>query len=278
MSSLASAATLNKSEFTEYFLNSAKTVTNLSFIVYGPLDIHSKDVNGFKLITLLDNAYMQYQASPKDIDTIIARHITEMQARRVILSVNHGMAIRAVIKPISYLETMKGQLKQSGVVEEDSNIVYRKLNEELLVFYVFDTQSEIRMLTKKDLIENHIDEKVLAEVAADNISLYFTVHGVIARLEKVGNAKIYKAYLLDDSYLASILLVKRYWSKKTLDVEGDILAFVPARDVVLITGSEDAEGKKIAESIAANHFKEHPDAISPKGYIYQNGAWNLYKP
>jgi hypothetical protein len=62
--------------------------------------------------------------------------------------------------------------------------------------------------------------------------------------------------LLDENYEASILLIDEYWTRKNFDVAGDIVVFVPARNVVMVTGSEDEEGLRIASIVAQNGYDE----------------------
>jgi uncharacterized protein YtpQ (UPF0354 family) len=164
------------------------------------------------------------------------------------------------------------------LADRDVPLVFHKLNDDLYAFYVFDTETGMRMITKKDLPSSQVEERDLDGISARNLAAYFEKKSVrIRRLDNTGAAKIYKVSL-DENYEASILLLQQYWNKQTFDVAGDIIVFLPARNVVLVAGSQDAEGMRIAGYLANKGFKELGYAISPHAYSFQNGEWRRYAP
>jgi uncharacterized protein YtpQ (UPF0354 family) len=275
----AFAAQMSESQFTEAFAKQAKaSIKDVNFKIVQPLQINTKNVNGYELTIFLGNAYAQYTSSPSNLQSIIDSQISSIKSQQQILGSQTSTAIFAVLKPADYLATVKKQLSQTNLAAKDIPLVFDKINDDLYVFYVFDTENGMRMITKKDLADSKVEEKSVRAIAVKNLSDYFAKKQVaIRRIEKTGTAKVY-AVSLDENYEASILLLDKYWNKRTFDVSGDIVAFFPARNVVLVTGSSDKEGLRIAGYLANSGFKELGYAISPNGFKYNAGAWGLYQP
>ncbi|MFC5476370.1 DUF1444 family protein [Paraherbaspirillum soli] len=277
VTSLAFAASMTEDEFTQQFTRQAKAaLKEVQFNIVRPLQINSKDVNGYELTVFLDNAYAQYMSSPAKLQFIIESQINSIKSQRQVLASKAVNSIFAVVKPADYLATVKKQLSQAGLGDKEIPLVFDKINDDLYVFYVFDTESGMRMITKKDLAENRIDEKTIRLVATQNLAAYFEKKGVnIRRLDQAGSAKVYMVSL-DENYEASVILLNKYWNKKTFDVSGSLVAFVPARNVVVVTGSGESEGLRIAAYLANTGYKELGYAISPKGFLYEAGSWKSY--
>ena len=79
-----------------------------------------------------------------------------------------------------------------------------------------------------------------------------------------------------DSYDSSRMLLTELIYR--LSVDGDPVAFVPNRDVLLITGKNNVAGLRVMlKTGSESHFKQgHP--VSPNLYVLVDGAWNLYMP
>ncbi|HPT48741.1 MAG TPA: DUF1444 family protein [Accumulibacter sp.] len=279
VSSLSFASQMLESDFTQYFTNRASEVLkDVQFRVLRPLQVNSKDVNGYELTIFLDNAYAQYRSVPDNLRSIVDSHIQSIRSQRDLLGAKTAKSIFGVVKPADYLITVRRQLTQAGLGDKELPLVFERVNDELYVFYVFDSDNGIRMITKKDLAEIKVAETTIRSIATQNLSTYFDKKGVTIRpLDKIGNAKVYLVSL-DENYEASILLLSKYWNKQTFDVRGQLVAFVPARNMVLVTGAGDSEGMRIAGYLASSAFKEAGYAISPKGFVNEAGSWKVYKP
>ena len=274
ISSLSFAVQMTEQEFTRNFVEKAgQTFEHLQLQIIQPLQVRSIDASGYEFAIFLDNAYGQYTSNPEELDSIIASHIRSIGSGKELFSSNTNTSILAVIKPADYLATVKRQLAESGLADKDIPLVFEKINEDLYIFFVFDTERGMTMLTKQDLTLHKLEERSLRAIATRNLTAYFEKNNVnIRRLQDTGSAKVYSVSL-DDNYEASILLLEEYWNKEHFDVAGSIVAFAPARNVVIVTGALDAEGMSIASYLGSAGFKELGYAISPNGYTYDGGSW-----
>jgi len=277
--SMAYASPMGEKEFTLFFVNQAKhALKGVQFEMVQPLQLNSKNLDGYELTVFLNNAYAQYTSSPTNSQSIIDSQINSIRSQYQSLSTKNNGSIFAVVKNAEYLINVKKQFSQAGLGDKDVPLVYNEINDELYSFFVFDSDNGMRMITKKDLSENKIDRKKIHSIAVKNMSSYFDRKGLsIRRLDKTGSAKVYSVSL-DENYEASILLINKYWNKHTFDVSGNIVAFVPARNVVIVTGSNDREGLRIATSLANSGFKELGNHYSPNGYLFEAGTWKPFKP
>lgn len=277
-SSLALSAPMSELKFTGHFVGQASSeLDNIKFSIIQPLQVYSKDANGYELNIFLNNAYLQYTSNPKHLKTIIDSHISSVKSQHLSLASQSPSSIFAVIKSADYLTAAKNQLIEANLPDKNIDFVYEKINDDLYCFYVFDSESGMQLITTKDLEERKIDANTIRSTAIHNLTEHFENNVNIRRLEHTGNARIFTVSL-DESYEASIILLDKYWNKEIFKVEGEIITFVPARNVVIVTGSQDTEGMRIAAHIAESGFNELGYAISQNGYKYESGNWTSYKP
>lgn len=274
----ALAAGISERAFTDAFVQQARAaISDMEIIVEGPLQLTTKAKDGTVGTLFLTNAYAQYTANPDALQNIFGNQIAALKGTIVAFDDYSSSSIFAVIKPADYVSTVAAQRAKADVSQEIS-LVVETLNEDLRVLYVLDTEASMQMLTKDGVKKAGLEEAALRPVAVKNLRKYFSEKPVkIERLEQTGKAAIYQV-LLDENYEASILLIDDYWNKKTFDVAGDIVVFVPARNVVIVTGSEDKEGLRLASYVAKSGYDELGYAISPHGYRRAAGGWTRFEP
>ena len=67
------------------------------------------------------------------------------------------------------------------------------------------------------------------------------------------------------------------WTKDQFPVKGDIVVYVPSRDTVLITGSEDEEGLSRIKEIISDPENNWSHIVAEVGFIRINDKWEVYK-
>jgi uncharacterized protein YtpQ (UPF0354 family) len=274
--SVANAAPLSEDEFTREFVARASAeLKDRKFDILGPLQVHTQNVDGSGEMTInLDNAYTRYTSDPATLDRVIANHISSTREAPPEADAASDSSIMAVVKPIDYLLAVKKQLTGGG---PGNDLVFERLNEDLVVVFVFDTENSMRLVMKKDLEQRKMSTATLHALAVKNLAAFFATRVRIERLKNTGDARLYGVGL-DENYEASALLLEKYWTRETFDVRGDIVVFVPARDSVLVTGSQDKEGLRLAARVAEKAYQEMAYSISPLGYVRRDGKWKRFKP
>lgn len=232
-----------------------------------PLALSIAYPDGGTMNSFLDNAYIEYQKDPDNIDTVIVAYASGLDQTRELESAEFTLAeVMPVIKDINYIEQVGEMLKEA---DADNGLVYEPLNEELFVVYVFDTPTSIRFMTQSDLVELGVEQSSLREAALTNLQ------NVLQHVQLEGDPASLSMLVADGMYEASMLLFDGIWSKQQFPVKGDIVVYVPARDVVLITGSEDMVGlATIQEILFDKQGFAHP--ISKSGFVFKSGKWEHF--
>jgi uncharacterized protein YtpQ (UPF0354 family) len=82
--------------------------------------------------------------------------------------------------------------------------------------------------------------------------------------------------IADGANEASLLLLPELWTMRKLKVDGDFVVALPTRDVLVVTGSNDADAIRRVRALAQKGFAEGPYSISPKLYRFRDGKLNEF--
>lgn len=116
----------------------------------------------------------------------------------------------------------------------DDSPVQRQLVADLLVFYAFDADSHYEIISCKNLKQLGVTADELHERALHNLGgLQLQV-----RAHKVD--RIF-AFTAGGNYEATLILLPEVWKSVSQMVSGRIVAAVPARDILFVTGDADPE-------------------------------------
>jgi hypothetical protein len=213
----------------------------------------------------LGNAYSDYLKDPDALDRILRAHLAmdvESQTWQPAGDTRH--LILPVIKPKIWLTTALDQLKALGVqtAGDDLPFIVTPLVGDVLVTYVEDGAHGMRflspaLLTSLEISRDELDTLALANLT--ELALNVQCEG--------GNGRF--RLRLDGSYEASLILLIEQWYRQ-LDLAGDPVFAIPARDELLVCGSADTESvsglrMKAAEIAAASGY-----SISERLFAWRN--------
>lgn len=74
------------------------------------------------------------------------------------------------------------------------------------------------------------------------------------------------------NYEASLLLADGIWSSGQIKVDGDIIAAVPGKDALIVTGSRNATGVARLRQIAID-LARGPYALTAALFVYRDGKF-----
>jgi hypothetical protein len=139
----------------------------------------------------------------------------------------------------------------------------------LLVGLAYDSEHNITAVSKKQIEQWGVGLDEAFAAAKDNLWEKTDPN----RLE--GKGGVYWGQW-GDSYDSSRMLLTELMYR--LSVDGDPVAFVPNRDVLLVTGKDNVAGlNAILKTGAESHFNQgHP--VSPDLYVLVDGVWKVYVP
>jgi uncharacterized protein YtpQ (UPF0354 family) len=143
----------------------------------------------------------------------------------------------STVVPRMYVALPKAVHADVTLSEMDSP-VERRLVADLVIFYAFDVGQHYEIISKKDLARLGVTDEELHERALQNLrelKLEIRAHQGerVTMLTTGGN------------YEATLLLLPEVWDSVTEMVAGQIVAAVPARDVLYVTG--DAVPENLAD-------------------------------
>jgi uncharacterized protein YtpQ (UPF0354 family) len=231
------------------------------FIVMGEFEIRRVDPGGVEVIMSTSNLYHDYKTDPSNLGTIvdlIAATLTDTEppgARKL-----NGGRIVPVIKDRAWLEAARSTL------EKGRDLLHEDYNDELVVVYGVDTASRTRYLMSDDDIGDRTDMR--AHAVANLAALLPEV--------EMRNAENLSLISAGGDYEASLLLFNSIWRSGQIKVDGEIVVAIPAKDILMVTGSKNRKGIAAVRKLAAEYAAQSRYSITDTLFVYRNGQFVKY--
>ncbi len=147
--------------------------------------------------------------------------------------------------------------------------IQRPLVDGLIVIYAEDTTSSIRYIERQSIKEAGIDTDSLEALSIENL---------LTKLPDVDVQGADGLYIVtaDGNYEASLLLVDEIWGEANFDVDGDIVVSIPARDVLLVSGSMETDQLEKLIDLTKSVYEESPYRLTTILYVRRGNKWQLF--
>jgi uncharacterized protein YtpQ (UPF0354 family) len=252
--------------FTDAFAAAAHaTMPSAQVVVKGDLTVETRDTGGETTTSDLHNAYDRYRADPEHVREIIQGYVATL-ADTVQQSQSKAAIDRSRIVPIlknqAWIDSTR---KFLGALppEKASEPLTEPFNGKLTIVYVEDHTHSMRYLTTRDDVG---DRAKLHNLALANLS------HLLGKMEMRGAADGIWLISAGGNYEASLLLADGIWSSGQIKVDGDIVAAVPAKDALMVTGSRNTVGVARLRQIAVD-LARGPYPLSPALFVYHDGKF-----
>jgi uncharacterized protein YtpQ (UPF0354 family) len=257
------AEMLTPRAFTDEFARAVGAAMASSTVsVTGDLELAIADPDGRQRTLILRNAYKEYSLDPGRLDEIVRAFVAAMSARWS--GKTDRSRIVPVIKDRQWLEDQLSGFRARGIEQEH---VAERLNNELVIVYVEDDPTRMRyIMTGEDI---GIARAELRALAVENL------RRILPKIEMRGVGELSMLSAGGD-YEPSLLLVDDIWSSGQIKVPGDIVVAVPARDVLLVTGSRSRLGLKGIRELAAKFMAQGPYGLTDTLFVYRNGRFTKF--
>ena len=222
------------------------------------------EFEGDELNFYLDNALQQCSEDPAQREEVLERHL--LATLESLLGSVNGTVV-PVIKDTAYLTEVRATLASNGQ-PADTGVYWEPLNEELIVLYALDTETSIHFLAA-DEIDGVLPREERRATAVNNLL------GTLPTIEKHGSDGTYMV-TAGGNYEVSLILADSIWNKETFDVKGEFVIAVPARDLLLVTGSEDETGLATLRE-QAQSFREKSYFLTPTLFIRRGTNWQIFE-
>lgn len=217
--------------------------------------------DGGQATASLDNLWRAYrQSGGEGVEPELSRWIeilaplpdaTRAEARLV-----------ALVRPAAMLVAAMSQTGGAGRL-----VAFPLVEEELFVVLARDCPDRIELLTQAERSELPATDEELFVDAVKNVLADLSIQrhggGPVWMLTAGGN------------YEASLLLHAALWRDLGREVEGELIASVPCRDLIYYTGSEEPGGPELLRRITERMHRQGSYPISGRLLRFTGSAWEL---
>jgi len=218
----------------------------------------------------IDNAYTQYRSQPDSLGPIVhtyaASAIETISAKPS--SYDPGSLI-PMIKPVSYLDDLKLMAIQMGA-KEQPKYVYEKYNEDLIVVYGLNTEKNIEYLTDEEFKKLNLPQDSLRPIAIRNLAR------ILPDIKQNGGDGRFMI-TAGGNFEACLILIDWIWNKQRMPVKGDYVVGIPARDMLLITGSKDKANLAGLRKMIKETYEGGDHTISDKLFRLDGKKFVVYE-
>jgi hypothetical protein len=214
-------------------------------------------------IHYLNNAYDVYRADITNLNGVISDFTSSAgdlyEEWKVLLS-----DIVPVIKPVEYLDIVSDLFEMKK--EQISPLLADQYNEDLIIAYANDGAHSLSYLREEALEQLGVQKEELLGIALDNLKTR------LPDIQRHGDAGFYML-TAGGVFELSLILLTKIWDQEQMPVNGDFVIAIPNRDMLLITGSEDAGSLEKLSQMASDSFNNGSYAISPNLYRWNGGKF-----
>ncbi len=266
----------NQSDFTEMMIQALqKAGVSKNTIDRSESDFSLKLPGGATIF--LGNVYANFCRAPRNArQSIVSEFVTAAASIPGLPSIPADFAsakpsLMPVVRDAAYYSTFRLMNRKNGKNGDDPGIdvVLKNLAGELLVGLAYDTERNITSINHDFFDKWGVSLDDAFKAAKENL------------WEKTdpnrfaGQNGVYWGEWAD-SYDSSRLLLTELIYR--LSVDGDPVAFVPNRDQLWVTGTDNSAGlAAILKAGMENHFK-HGHPVSPDLYVLADGTWKVHVP
>ncbi|HKB59933.1 MAG TPA: DUF1444 family protein [Gallionellaceae bacterium] len=246
----------------------SKTVPHVRVEIIRPLQLKVVAQDSRETTCFLDNAFASYQQAPNDKDEVIKKCVASYVE---ILNEQPGIdptRVIPVIKDRGWLNEIAQSALETGA-KEPPKYIHESLNQDLIVVYAEDTETNIKYLTPDELNETGIERRQLRKEAQANLER------ILPAIEKHGGDGVFMLTAGGD-YEASLLLLDFVWTKENLPVKGDFIIAIPTRDLLLITGSNDQAGIEKVMKLSKEAYANGAYRLTPELFVFRSGHLERY--
>jgi len=260
----ARADTLTPRAFTERVARAAlAAMPSAKVAINGELQFVVRYGNGASANSDLGKAYKTYEREPDHLDDIVQAQVTalmEAGGDANGLPKLDRSRIVPILKDRGWVEVMARRGREQTPPLE---LVAEPFNSDLVVVYAENRLGTLRILSNRDDVG---DRARLREASLTNLSR------VLPKIEIRPGADGVLLITAGGEFDASLLLADNIWTGGQVKVDGDIVVAVPAKNVLIATGSHNAPGLARLRAAAAK-FAGGPNGLTSALFVYRDGKF-----
>ena len=256
------AAQITPEEFTDLYVQKLNDQSdNVSTSILEPLSL-----------TISNDDGQEVSVNLQDVDSltdIVVRYavssLEALEPHSDRLSITN---IVPIVKDSKWVEEVT-QSAQGSQLAPTGDLYMQSFAPGLTIMFAEDTPTSIRYVDKSAIAESGVDQSRIREIAIENLL------EKISDIELLGSDGLYMI-AAGGNYEASLMLVDGIWSNENFDVRGDIVVSIPARDSLLVTGTENGAELERVREISSEIYGESPYKLTTELYVRRGGKWELF--
>ncbi len=268
--STAAIADLKPAEFRDKFIRALDVEANQFDIeIIGALEFKVTTADGNEFTSYLDNAYALYLQDPDEIESVLEQYVSGLMESA--LESEEALSIERVIpiiKDTAWGQEMIALMKEQGA-EKLPEYYQETLADGLAIYYAEDRPSSISYLTLQDLEATEVELSTLRSIAITNLK------SMLPEIEIYGGAGLFMI-VAGGNFEASLLLVDDIWQAENFAIDGDIVIAIPARDMLLVSGTENKDQLKKLIEMTEESYAESSYYLTKQLYVRKHGKWAIY--
>ena len=266
---------LDERAFTRTFAERLeRALPGTKVVVAGALEVRWTPPGGTESRSFLDNAWKEYAAEPARLDAIMDRLVeaTREAGREGDRPVDPRRVV-PVVKDRGWLEESRRALRAKGSTDVSKVAdVHEDYNGALTVFYAEDREKGISYLTADRLAKAGLAREGLRARAVQNL------RALLPPIDLQGGDGVFMLTAGGD-YEASLILFDELWTGPSIapKVKGEIVVAIPARDLLLVTGSQDRAGLEKVRALARKVLAEGSYTLTDQLFVWRGGKFVAFE-
>jgi uncharacterized protein YtpQ (UPF0354 family) len=232
--------------------------------VAGDLAITIKAPDGGETSLSLVNLYGDYARDPSKLNAIVEVYVAGLASQ--VPKRLEPTRIVPVMKDRQWFEETQRQLAERG---GKLQLRHDEFAADLVIVYAEDTASRTRYLLSDEDIG--VPPAELRRLAVDNLAR------ILPKIEMRRHDDTFAMITAGADYGASLLLFDDIWSGGQIKFDGDIVVAAPAKDVVLVTGSQNHDGVAAVRKIAAGIAGQNRYRLTETLFVYRDGRFMKFE-
>lgn len=179
----------------------------------------------------------------------------------------------AALRALSERRHEGGQDDLVPLVRQEQHSFSQHLVGPLWVTYAVESKHALATVTPDDLTSLGLDLTAAQGLALENLRRRLPPPVI------TGHSGVYMLTLPGEGghFEASLLLLDEVWDRAAPLVKGDVVAALPCRDLLFVTGTNDPEGLKKVRGMAADALEKHLEhPVTQQLFVRREGTWRPF--
>jgi len=259
---------VTREAFTRLFIEELQAqAPELTLRADGPLRVVITTPEGGEARSFLDNAYGAYLQDTDRLSETLRVYAAGLRETWQADDALDQSRIVPVVKDTAYLAEIGAQMTAN--FGKPWQPAWERYNDALVIVYAEDSELQTRYPSAEELDKSGFAQVTRLDRARENLK------ALLPKLQVFADDGFYWVTAGGD-YDASLLLFEELWRNLTLPLEGELIAAVPARNALLITGSGDSAGlaalkRMVAQVVATDSYR-----LTDQLFVFREGKFEPY--